>query len=168
MGWWPSRKRPVLRKVSVGLPFKMGHAEWEVDDTEARAAWALYVELVTRITVEPLYSQEGLLREALTSLHEVFPRTRDILKAAGPSIAKGMPSVGSVSIEVLNRGLRPFLSKWHPELLHWESHRTPETSPRDHELEFPKREDLRTELRDLQRELRTYSEALGKIAGVSR
>jgi hypothetical protein len=39
----------VLKKVSVSLPFGIGSAEWESDDTGLRAAWSLYVELVTRI-----------------------------------------------------------------------------------------------------------------------
>ncbi len=61
--------RPILTKVSINLPFGIGGAEWEVDDTQRRAAWALYVELVTRISVEPLKGNEGLMRETLNSLY---------------------------------------------------------------------------------------------------
>lgn len=43
-----------LKKVSVSLPFGIGSAEWEADPTERRAAWSLYVELVTRIAVQTL------------------------------------------------------------------------------------------------------------------
>ncbi|MEQ9670501.1 MAG: hypothetical protein RLO19_19390 [Coleofasciculus sp. G2-EDA-02] len=38
-----------LKKVSVNLPFGIGGAEWVADETERKAAWSLYVELVTRI-----------------------------------------------------------------------------------------------------------------------
>ncbi|EAZ92732.1 hypothetical protein [Crocosphaera chwakensis] len=41
--------RPILRKVSINLPFGIGGAEWEVDSTQRRAAWALYVEAVMPI-----------------------------------------------------------------------------------------------------------------------
>ena len=58
----------VLKKVSVSLPFGIGSAEWEADPTDRRAAWSLYVELVTRIAVEPLEGDEGLVRGALNSL----------------------------------------------------------------------------------------------------
>jgi hypothetical protein len=61
-----------FKKVSVSLPFGIGSAEWEADPTERRAAWSLYVELVTRIAVQPLEIDEGLLREALTSLYSLF------------------------------------------------------------------------------------------------
>ncbi len=43
----------VLKKVSINLPFGIGGSEWETDTTQRRAAWSLYVELVTRISVEP-------------------------------------------------------------------------------------------------------------------
>jgi len=82
-----ARKDPaVLRKVSVSLPFGIGSAEWEADPTERRAAWSLYVELVTRVAVQPLETDQGLLREALTSLYSLFGTTREILKDAGPDV----------------------------------------------------------------------------------
>ena len=62
----------VPKKVSVSLPFGIGSVEWEVDQKQSRAAWSLYVELVTRIAVEPLKADEGLVREALNSF-ELLP-----------------------------------------------------------------------------------------------
>ena len=50
----PRRDSTVLKKVSVSLPFGIGSPEWEADPTERRAAWSLYVELVTRVAVQPL------------------------------------------------------------------------------------------------------------------
>ena len=46
------RDPAVLKKVSVSLPFGLGSAEWEADQTERHAAWSLYVELVTRISIQ--------------------------------------------------------------------------------------------------------------------
>ena len=78
----PKQDPAKLKKVSVNLPFGIGGAEWEADVTERKAAWALYVELVTRITVESLQSDQGLLREALNSLYKMFEITRQILREA--------------------------------------------------------------------------------------
>ena len=77
----------VLKKVSVSLPFGLGSAEWQSDDTQRRAAWSLYVELVTRIAVQSLELDEGLLREALNSLYSLFGTTRQVLKDAGPLVS---------------------------------------------------------------------------------
>jgi len=45
---------------------------WVADRAQIEAAWEMYVELVTRITVAPLAANEGLLREALTSMYSLF------------------------------------------------------------------------------------------------
>ena len=95
----------VLKKVSINLPFGIGGTEWETDPTERRAAWFLYVELVTRISVEPLKSNKGLLREALNSLYSLFDTTRDILKEAGPDVGASLKSVGGIAIADYNQAL---------------------------------------------------------------
>jgi hypothetical protein len=93
---------PKLKQfqVSLGLPFNLGSiaGTWEPDDQERRAAWELYVELITRISVEDLKEQEGFLREALSSLYTLFNTTRDILRRYGPDVAtpKGSPICRSV------------------------------------------------------------------------
>ena len=50
-----------IKKISFSLPFGIGSVEWEVDPTERKAAWSLYIELVTRIAVQPLEVDNGLL-----------------------------------------------------------------------------------------------------------
>jgi hypothetical protein len=155
-----------LTKVSVSLPFGIGSAEWETDPTERKAAWSLYVELVTRIAVQPLESSEGLLREALNSLYSLFGTTREILKQAGPDVGASHDSVGGIAIAVLNNGLRPVLAKWHPLLQTWEAQREPNVSPKEHERNWSEEKQLRAELEALRQDLEQYAHALAIIAGV--
>ena len=67
-------------KLNLKLPF-IGGVEgiWEPDENEKKAAWEMYVELATRISVVKMEYDEGLLREALSSLHTLFNTTRTIL-----------------------------------------------------------------------------------------
>jgi hypothetical protein len=97
-----AKDRAVLKKVSVSVPFGISSAEWEADKTERRAAWSLYVELVTRIAVEPLAQEEGLLCEDLNSLYSLFGTTREILKEAGPKVGASHRSVGGIAIAFLH------------------------------------------------------------------
>ena len=161
-----ARDPAVLKKVSVSLPFGLGSAEWEADSTERDAAWSLYVELVTRISVEPLNKQEGVLREALNSLYSLFGTTREVLREAGPGVGASHNSVGGIAIAVLNRGLRPFLTKWHPSLQVWEGQIKEGISPKEHEQSWEKEPELRRELEALRQELNKYAQALAQIAGV--
>ncbi len=116
--------------------------------------------------VEPLNSNEGLLREALNSLYSLFGTTRDILKEAGPDVGASYQSVGGIAIAVLNRGLRPFLTKWHPRLQVWEAKRPPDVSPLEYEKQWSQEPQLRQELEKLRGYLYQYALALADIAGI--
>jgi hypothetical protein len=160
-------KKPTSVKVGVKLPFLEISGEWEVNEIQRKAAWSLYVELMTRIAVQPLeMGRQAYAREALTSLYSLFPTTREILKEAGPEAGASSQSVGGIAIAVLNRGLRPFLSQWHPELQAWEAHRPPEVSPVVHEMNWLREPEFRAELETLQKGLDEYAHALATIAGV--
>jgi hypothetical protein len=96
----------------------------------------------------------------------LFATTREILKTAGPDIGASHQSVGGIAITVLNRGLRPFLAKWHPLLQAWEAQRPANVSPKEHEKNWSHQVQLRSELELLRQDLEQYAVALSVIAGV--
>ena len=103
-------------KVDLKIPYIGGiSGTWIPDESERKAAWEMYVELVTRISIAELKPGECLLREALTSLYSLFATTRAILRHYGPSVAQpksdGQLSFGSLAVAVLNSVLRPVLAK---------------------------------------------------------
>ena len=110
--------------IAVNLPFLSLESNWEVDETQRNAAWELYVELVTRVTVQKLKEDEGLVREALSSFYSLFQTTREVLKKYGPSVAipakPGETTLSHIAVGVLNGVLRPFLVTWHPILKEYE------------------------------------------------
>jgi hypothetical protein len=166
-GWMMRKKDPAkLTSVKIKIPW-VGEAEWNADATERRAAWSLYVELVTRVAVQGLPADDGLLREVLSSLLSLFDSTRQILREAGPDVGASVNSVGGIAIAVLNLGIRPFLSRWHPKLYDWESRREPNVSPGEHERRWPEHDLLRSKLDILRGELESYAEGLAAIAGVT-
>jgi hypothetical protein len=157
-----------LREVSISLDFGVFKLEttWAEDPRQRNAAWALYVELVTRVATQELDLDGGLIREALSSLHDFFPVTRAILRAEGPVVGAAPSTVGGIALLVVNRGIRPFLSKWHPLLVEWEASRGAGIGARQHERAWPREVECRAELEKLRRGLNQYAVALGRIAGV--
>jgi hypothetical protein len=159
-------------RVSIGLPFGLGSIEgtWAPDDSERRAAWEMYVELITRIAIQQLGPGEGLLREALSSLYTLFDTTREILRSHGPTVAvpKGGHdlSFGLIAVTVLNKALRPLLAKWHPELSDYESQKPAGVSPVDYERHWAREGELRQALEDLRPTLLGYANILAQVAGV--
>jgi hypothetical protein len=160
----------VLDKVTVKLDlgFFSMDTEWVSDPRERQAAWELYVELATRIATQPLEPSTGIAREALASLHQLFDTTRKILRAAGPDVGASERSLGYLAISVLNHGLRPFLSRWHPRLAAWEHGRDTAVSPVEHERAWAHDIELRGELESMRNKMWMYASALAEVAGIKR
>lgn len=158
-------------RISLKLPYIGGiDGTWEPDESERKAAWEMYVELVTRISVAELRPDEGLLREALTSLYTLFSTTRGILCRYGPSVAqpkgKGRLSFGYLAIAILNTVLRPVLAKWHPSLLDYESKKDKSVSHVEHEGKWDKQDELRQTLNEIRASLIEYANILAQVAEV--
>jgi hypothetical protein len=161
-----------LTSVDVGLklgPISLG-GTWEPDEREMEAAWEMYIELSTRVSTQALNDDEGILREALGSLHDLFPITREILRRHGPTVArkkgKGNHSFAELAIYVLNYAIRPLLAKWHPLLEEYEAARPEETSVVEHEAGWERAAELRGALDDLRSQLLEYANLLAAVAGV--
>jgi hypothetical protein len=158
------------KSVEVGLDLKFFSIKgtWEPNEAERRAAWELYVELITRVATVPLV--HGLLREALSSMYNLFVSSREILRRYGPDIAESKPdgqySFGFICVAMLNFVLRPLLSEWHPALESWEQRRPDGTSRAEHEAAWSEHEALRSELRDVRTVLSRYAAMLATACGV--
>ncbi len=154
-----------LKSYKFSIPF-VGELEWEPDPTQRRAAWELYIELVTRVAVRSLDLDQGSIREAMNSLYSIFQTTREILRRYGPEVGAAKNTVGGIAIAVLNVGIRPFLSKWHPALQSYEAQRPATTAPKDWERAWSEEVKLRAELEKLRENLADYAKALADMAGV--
>lgn len=119
-------------------------------DVDKAAAWDLYVELVTRVTTQPLPDGVGDEQMALDSVHSLFPTTRKILRDRGP----GCINFSKVAVPVLNQVIRPFTAKWHKASL------AGAFACKDRCVEF------RGDLSELQDDLLRYSGLLAELAGV--
>ncbi len=165
-----------LKSFSINLPFGLGGANIEINENQERAAWALYVELATRVSTEELKPGMGSAREALNSLYSLFDTTRSVLREAGPGVAKGPESVGPIAIQILNQGLRPFLVKWHTRLSAFEANQTEEQRSRYggevtvivDESCWPEGDAFYRELEEKRKGMLLYVQALACIAGISK
>ena len=124
--------------------------EWEPQPDEQQAAWELYVELLTRISTQPLADGDGDEATALASIYGLFEVTRKLLKEKG----RKAQTFSKIAIIVLNQKIRPFTVKWHKLSLN-DGFKDPATC-----------EKFRAELKDIQQVLRDYAKGLAKIANV--
>lgn len=96
-------------KISTGFL----DMEWKPQDEDKAAAWALYIELLTRITTQPLPDEDGDEKAALTSVYNLFPLTRKIIKSNGRHCLE----FTKIAIVVLNQIVRPFTARRHRMML---------------------------------------------------
>ena len=129
---------------SVKLKVGFAEVEFGITEDDQAAAWDMYVELITRITTQPLEDT------ALASVHQLFPITREILKNKG----RNAENFSKIAIIVLNQIIRPFTAKWHKKKLNGAF------SDKNECMLF------RRELKQLQIELICYSKLLAEVAGV--
>lgn len=159
--------------VSLNLPYIGGiEGTWIPNADERKAAWELYVELVTRSSIAELQESEGILRETLSSMYSLFDSTRRILREYGPEIAQSQSgsdfSFGYLAIAILNSVVRPLLSKWHPLLKDHEDERLDGVSIVDHEHNWTRYAELRAELSEARLILIEYANLLAEVADVPK
>ena len=143
----------LFRKWGLtNIKLSIGFAEMEFKPTEddQTAAWDMYVELLTRITTQPLEDGTGDEETALTSVYNLFSITRGILKEKG----RQANEFTKVAIIVLNQIIRPFTAKWHKKKIEGAFSHTEECRV------------FRKELKDLQDNLICYTHLLADMAKV--
>ena len=134
---------------SLKLKLKFVEAEFEPTQQDEEAAWAMYVQLITRITTQRL--EYGDEKTALDSVYSLFATTREILTNRG----RKAPGFTKIAVVVLNQIVRPFTAKWHQLSLAEKAFENPERCT-----------EFRQELECLQDELRKYSALLADVAKV--
>lgn len=137
-----------MTSLRISAPFL--DMEWQPKDGDKNAAWELYIELLTRITTQPLPPDHGVEKTALDSVFALFGLTRDIIKRHG----RGCSEFTKLAIVVLNQIVRPFTAKWH-KLSEEGAFKDPVLC-----------QAFRQELTALQTRLTRYTQMLGAMAGV--
>jgi hypothetical protein len=155
------RQTARLSEVKITVP-SLSELTFVVNNEARQVAWQLYIETTTRVSTQPLLDADGFIREALTSLYGLFATTRDILKASRPSVPpSGEPTVEYLAVTMLNRELRPFLSKWHPGLREYEK-----SHPDAPEADWPENAACRRDLALVQAHLREFALSFARLANV--
>ena len=142
----------VAPLMNLGVPFAK---EWlsriwsSNEEADGKAAWVMYIEMITRITTQPLLLEHGDEKTALKSVFSLFKITRKVLKEHG----KECDAFPKIAITILNQ-VRPFTAKWHPKSIRGDFENPDECDA------------FRAELELLREILNAYTGILAKMAKV--
>jgi len=148
MKWSKWLEKWDMTALKIKTPFL--DMEWKPQDEDKKAAWELYIELLTRITTQAMDDTHGVEETALNSIYSIFPITREVIKANGRNCIE----FTKIAIVVLNQKIRPFTAKWH------------RLSIQGSFSDENKCKEFRSELSQLQSTLNVYTKMLGDMAGV--
>jgi hypothetical protein len=150
----------TLSEVTITVP-EFAQMKFAVNSEYRRVAWKLFIETLTRVATQPLGTEHGSLREAISSLHRLFTDTRELLKTMHPSKPTAGITVEVCAVKMLNHEIRPFLSRWHVRLQEFESRHNEMT-----ERDWPDNATCRKELEALRDRLISYTRAFGELGGL--
>ena len=143
---------------------------WKPNDCERKAAWELYVEIITCVSTMPPSAEEGLLREAFSSLNSLSAATHDILLRYGPDVAGAKPdgqySFGTLALAMPNYGMRHLLADWQSAFDDWEAARPRGRSQAEHERAWNHLGQLRADLNNVREVLILYARLLAVVCGI--
>lgn len=125
-------------------------ADLKFNNADKKAAWEMYIELLTRIATQNLEPSHGDEKSALNSIFSLFNLTREVIKKNGTECIE----FTKIAIVILNQVIRPFTAKWHKRSLAG-AFDDPD------ECKY-----FRGELSALQILLRRYTQLLADMAGV--
>jgi len=138
---------------------------------DLQIAYRLWVELKTRKLGLLFDEDHDVIAEVYNSWYDFFRITRDLIKSVPVSKIRGQESTQilvGMSIDVLNKAIRPHLTKWHARYRHWlevESRQdgTHDIPPQDLQKRYPEYESLVAELKRTNTQLVAYAQILAEM-----
>lgn len=164
---------------SIGRSFEIDEAEFGIGDqklklkpnlTDKQIAYKIWVELSTRKIGLPIDLEDDVIDEIYDSWYSFFSVTRELIKDVPVSKfnRKETEKIIKLSIDVLNLGLRPHLTKWQARYRKWyeaksKNEKYTELSPQDIQREFPKFEELEMDLLQVNTHLISYRDKMYEL-----
>jgi hypothetical protein len=133
-------------------------------------AYKIWVELSTRKIGLPIDLEDDVVADIYDSWYSFFSVTRELIKDVPVSRfrRKDTEQIVRLSIEVLNMGIRPHLTKWQARFRRWyEQELTKEDNaklhPQDIQKSFPQFQELASDIALVNQRLINYRQKMYEL-----
>jgi len=140
------------------------------DRTDMQIAYKIWVELSTRKVGLPIDLNDDVIVEVYDSWYEFFAVTRELIKELPVRRfrRKETEKIIRLSIDVLNLGIRPHLTKWQARFRRWyereiQKSEYAELHPQEIQRKFKEYEDLSRDLQDVNKRLINYRKKMYEV-----
>lgn len=140
--WWSQRPFPDFEIDSAQLGLGDHKVTFKPNALDRQIAYSIWVELSTRKIGLPINLDDDVIVEIYDSWYAFFGVTRELIKDIPVSKVRNdsTSKIITLSIEVLNEGLRPHLTKWQARYRSWyerELDKKADASPQELQKRFP-------------------------------
>lgn len=138
------------------------------NDTDRQIAYSIWVELSTRKIGLPMDVENDVIAEVYDSWYAFFGVTRELIKGVPVSKVRGKSTskIVDLSVEVLNEGLRPHLTKWQARYRHWyeqQMENKTDAEPQSVQKSFPAYQELVEDLLKVNQKLMAYRAKMNQL-----
>ena len=166
--WFAARRLTDFEIEGAELGIGDYKVSFKPNETDRQIAYSIWVELSTRKIGLPIDVEDDVIAEIYDSWYSFFGVTRELIKDIPVSKVRN-DSTGKIielSIEVLNEGLRPHLTKWQARYRHWyqgQMEKREDASPQELQKKFPDYDALCADLLTINNRLITYRVKLNEL-----
>jgi hypothetical protein len=193
MNIWVILTLTIISALIIGLRLingKIFFPQYEIDQAEIgvgdqkvtlkpnysdrQVAYAVWVELSTRKIGLEIDFEHDVIAEIYNSWYEYFSVTRELIKGISVSQIQNSSTriIINLSIDVLNQGLRPHLTKWHARFRRWFERELKKYEQKDDtealdlqqiQKTFPQYEELKNEMEIVNKRLIAYRKKMQEL-----
>ncbi|MGO9572474.1 MAG: hypothetical protein ACLP5H_33575 [Desulfomonilaceae bacterium] len=139
--------------------------------TDRQVAYEIWVELSTRKIGLPIDFDHDVIAEIYNSWYTFFAVTRDLVKSIPVNKVRhdSTQKIVKLSIEILNAGLRPHLTKWQARFRRWYENEINKASGdlvidlQEIQRKFPKYDELKADMKQVNKHLMNYRENMRQL-----
>ena len=166
--WWTGRRFPDFEIDTTELGFGDHKVSFKPNNIDRQIAYSIWVELSTRKLGLPIDLDDDVIVEIYDSWYAFFGVTRDLIKDIPVTKFRkdSTRKIVNVSIEILNSGLRPHLTKWQARFRHWygiEVKSKPDICPQDIQKSFPEYDALSADILKVNGRLEVYRKRMYEL-----
>lgn len=174
----------ILRLKTIGFfrfwhQFELNEAEFGIGQgkvrlspnlTDKQIAYKIWVELSTRKIGLPINLNDDVITEIYDSWYNFFSVTRELIKDVPVTKfnRKDTELIIKLSIEVLNKGIRPHLTKWQARFRRWYDRQllieaNVDLHPQEIQRRFPEFSELERDLTLVNTRLMNYRDKMYEV-----
>lgn len=168
---WTGRRLSTFEIDGAELGIGDSRISFKPNDTDRQVAYSIWVELSTRKIGLPINIEDDVIVEIYNSWYAFFGVTRNLIKDIPVSKVRdeSTSKIVSLSIDVLNEGLRPHLTKWQARFRHWyelEIKKENNAPPQEIQKRYPKYDELSADLLKVNTKLIKYRSKMNEIVTI--